>query len=247
MELNKKNIYFVASRWGEAVGEAPDVAAKSLPPWYRVADRYNEEGKSTFRNCVPFFDAMTSGYTFQTPCDIVFEHDGTRLLPKIEDPHFKDFVSVRDSLPQFHHPDGYYSDHFAFLPQWGVGLEPGYSALYVTPLNRFDLPFIITSGVIDNDKMNTPGMVPFFVREGFSGLIPKGTPFMQCIPFKREHWSGVPVYGTEAQIGRNLKRSTKFRSVKSDFYRDNLWERKKYRIQNEVNSELEEGESDDRG
>jgi hypothetical protein len=26
------------------------------------------------------------------------------------------------------------------------------------------------------------------IKEGFEGLIPKGTPFMQMIPFKRDDW-----------------------------------------------------------
>ena len=241
VELENQKIYFVAARW-EKVGDHPDVSAKSLPEWYKSADRYDEEGSSTFRNCVPFFDSMTSGYMFRTPCDIKFEHNGERLTAVIDDPDVQYFVGHRDPLPKFHHPEGYYQEHFSFLPEWGVGLEKGFSALYTTPLNRFDLPFQITSGVIDNDRLNTPGMVPFFVKKGFSGVLPKGTPYMQVFPFRREEWTAVPVYGTEAQIGRNLKRSIKFRSVKSDFYRDNMWQRKKYRTSNSVNFEDNEGD-----
>ncbi len=243
MELDKKNIYFVAARW-ENVGNPPEVAAKSLPAWYKDTNRYHEDGNSTFRNCVPFFDAMTSGYIFKTPCDVMFDIADNRIVAKIEDPNFQDFIGLRDPLPNFHHPEGYYEDHFSFLPEWGVELEPGFSALYTTPFNRFDLPFLVTSGVIDNDKMNTPGMIPFFIRKGFSGLVPKGTPYVQVLPFRREDWNATPIYGNEAQIGRNLKRAIKFRSVKSDFYRDNLWERKKYRIENSVKLETTEGETD---
>jgi hypothetical protein len=243
VELDKQNIYFVAARW-EKVGEPPEVAAKSLPDWYKDADRYHDNGNSTFRNCVPFFDAMTSGYIFKTPCDIMFQHDEDRITAYIEDPQFQYFVGLRDPLPGFHHPEGYYPEHFSFLPEWGVSLDSGFSALYTTPFNRFDLPFVVTTGIIDNDKMNTPGMIPFFVKTGFSGLLPKGTPYLQVIPFRREEWVSTPMFGTEAQIGRNLKRSIKFRSVQSDFYRDNLWQRKKYRSQDSVNLETTEGETD---
>lgn len=242
MELEKQSIYFVAARW-DKVGEPPEVSAKSLPEWYKSADRYHEDGSSTFRNCVPFFDAMTSGYVFKTPCDITFVYDGERINAQIGDPDFHYFVGLRDPLPDFHHPSGYYPQHFSFLPEWGVGLTPGFSALYTTPFNRFDLPFLVTTGIIDNDRMNTPGMVPFFVKEGFSGVVPKGTPYLQVLPFRREEWVATPIFGTEAQIGRNLKRSTKFRSVQSDFYRDHLWQRKKYRTQDSVNLETTEGEA----
>jgi hypothetical protein len=33
------------------------------------------------------------------------------------------------------------------------------------------------------------GNIPFFIKEGFSGVIPKGTPIAQVIPFKRESWT----------------------------------------------------------
>lgn len=235
----------MAARVGAEAGEPPEVAAKALPEWYRLADRYDANKDSTYRNCMPFFDAMTSGYMFKTPCDVTFFHDGTRIMSKIDDPLFQNFVNPRGIMEQFYHPENFYPDHFAFMPQWGVGVEEGYSALYVTPLNQFHLPFVIASGIIDNDKINTPGMVPFFVKQGFHGVIPKGTPYMQVIPFKRDVWEATTIYGTPEQVGRNLKRSLKFRSVKSDFYRDHIWQRKKYRTPDSVN--FEDNEGDDNG
>lgn len=91
-------------------------------------------------------------------------------------------------MPQFIHPQGYYQEHFAWYPDWAVELPEGYSALYTHPLNRFDLPFFMTIGIIDNDKVNLPGTMPFFIAKGFEGTIPAGTPYAQIIPFKREDW-----------------------------------------------------------
>lgn len=241
VELNGPKIYFISSDH-ENAGVKPEVAAKTLPNWYKDHPRYNEEKDPTWRNCVPFFDVMTSGYMLLTPCDIAFGHDGTRPTVKVLNSNFENFVELRAELSNFQTPLGCYSNHFAWLPRWGVSLQDGYSALYTNPFNRFELPFIGASGIIDNDKMNTPGRMPFFVKEGWTGVLPKGTPFVQILPFKREDWTLVNVEANEVQVRRNLKRSVRFRSVKSDYYRDHSWSRKKYKISDNVQYVEEDGE-----
>jgi len=240
VELEPTTIYFISSDSQEP-GLEPEVSAKSLPDWYKTADRYDEAHSSTFRNCVPVFDSMTSGYVFLTPCDIEFTEVDNKLEIKVLDHNFVGFASAREPNPHFHNPEGYYDHHFAWLPRWGLSLGEGYSALYVTPLNRFELPFICASGIIDNDRMNTPGMMPFWIRKGFSGVIPKGTPFMQILPFKRENWQAINIAADELQVRRNLKRANRFRSEPNDYYRNHTWTRKKYRIKDGVRLTPEEG------
>jgi hypothetical protein len=89
--------------------------------------------------------------------------------------------------------------------------------------------------------MNTPGMMPFWIRKGFSGVIPKGTPFMQILPFKRETWQAVNIAADELQVRRNLKRANRFRSEPNDYYRNHTWTRKKYRIKDGVRLTQDEG------
>ena len=228
VELNNAHIDFVSVN-AEAAGAPPDTAAKSLAHWYKDMDRYADDGQSTYKNCVPMFDAVTAGYVFTTPCDILFQESDGKLEARVLDDRHLDFVEQRAPMANFYHPPGFYEDHFAWLPRWATSLAPGYSALYLTPINRFDLPFWNTTGVIDNDKITTPGRVPFFVRRGFTGVLPAGTPFMQVIPFKRESWTATAVQQTPGQIGRNLKRAMRFRSQKTDYYRDKSWTRKKYK------------------
>lgn len=233
VELNNPNIYCISTD-SENPGPQPELAAKTLPEWYKNQKRYDEAGNSSWRNCVPFFDVMSAGYVLLTPCDISFEHDGTRLTSKPSDPIYNSFVEDRESLKGFHAPIGHYDQHFAWLPRWGVSLQEGFSAIYTTPFNRFELPFTAASGIIDNDKINTPGRMPFFIKEGWTGVLPKGTPFVQIIPFRRENWTLVNLEASDVQIRRNLKRSVRFRSEKSDYYRNHSWSRKKYKILNEV-------------
>jgi hypothetical protein len=166
-----------------------------------------------------------------TPCDITFHYTNDRVVAKVEDPTFESFIEERGNMPDYQVPMGYDADHFAWSPRWALELEDGYSALYTTPLNRFELPFINTSGIIDNDSINTPGRMPFFLKNGWVGVLKKGTPFMQVLPFKREPWILVPGKTDQLDVRRTAKQAGKFRSEKTDYYRNHCWDRKRYKIE----------------
>jgi hypothetical protein len=42
--------------------------------------------------------------------------------------------------------------------------------------------------VIDSGYFSVAGNIPFFIKEGFTGIIPKGTPIAQIIPYERQEW-----------------------------------------------------------
>jgi hypothetical protein len=111
-----------------------------------------------------------------------------------------------------------------------VELPEGYSALYAHPLNRFELPFVTTSGIVDNDKDHLPGTMPFFFLKGITGILPAGTPYAQIIPFRREHWQSE----VDASVGlaemeaKNNAANAKFRQPDGGVYGREVWERRKY-------------------
>jgi hypothetical protein len=44
-------------------------------------------------------------------------------------------------------------------------------------------------GIVDTDKYTAPVNFPFVINDiNFEGIIPKGTPIAQVIPFKRDPW-----------------------------------------------------------
>jgi hypothetical protein len=93
------------------------------------------------------------------------------------------------------------------------------------PANRFDLPFTTLSGIVDSDTALHEGNLPFFIKEGFEGLIPKGTPIFQIIPFKRENW--------KSEIDRDIsieanKNAFSAGSVLFGWYKSKVWKRKTY-------------------
>ena len=201
----------------------PEPMIKHLPEWYKKAKKYFSEKNSTYKNCAPFFDSMSAGYALLTPCDIsFFIEDGE---PKVFLPKgYEGFVTERPPMGEFHSPTGHYKKHFAWSPSWGVRTPTGYSALYLTPLNMFSLPFTNTSGIIDSDKVYHPGNIPFFLKEGFTGVIPKGTPYIQVIPIKRDSWESNNVTVSVSDIEHFKPGSDRI----PEYYKTKVWERKFY-------------------
>jgi len=245
--VDTQKIKFVSNRpWlNEESASRPGPIIGTLPDWYRKADRFvmnpktgkpleapNGKGKiPTFKACPALFDVMGSGYAYKTPCDIEFFEDAAgNIQGKVLNAQYKDFLQERFPMPQFFHPRGYHEKHFAWWADWAVELPEGYSALYTQPLNRFELPFLTTSGIVDNDKVHLPGTMPFFILMGFTGILPAGTPYSQIIPFKREHWvSEVVVSLTFQEMkAKNLENSAKYRKPDGGIYQKEVWERRKY-------------------
>lgn len=186
----------------------------------------------TWKACPAVFDVMGSGYVYKTPCDIEFAEDADGVVQaRVLDPLHKDFLMDRVPLARFPHPQGYHAKHFAWWADWAVELPPGYSALYTHPLNRFELPFLTTSGIVDNDKVHLPGTMPFFFLKGVTGILPAGTPYAQIIPFKREDWeSEIDVSLTVDEMeAKNKENSVKYRRPDGGVYQREVWERRKYR------------------
>lgn len=237
-------IRFVSNKAGltEESASVPSPIIKTIPEWYRKADRFAKKLDGTFwkgsdggkvptwKACPAIFDIMGTGYTLKTPCDIEFiEKDSKTLTVTISDARYKEFCTPRQRMPQFEHPSGYHEGHFAWFPDWGVETPEGYSVLYSQPFNRFELPFLTTSGIIDNDTVNLLGSMPFFIRKGFSGVIPAGTPFVQLIPFKREDWSSEVIIENESIIyEKNRTNSMKYRVPDGGVYKNKVWKPRRY-------------------
>lgn len=239
-----KIIDFISNRpWLTKESKSKPVPiSKSMPQWYKEADRFAkmpngeywvgpDKGKiPTWKACPAILDILTTGYSLVTPCDIeFFLDDAGQIDVKIEDPMYKDFATRRTPMPQFRHPEGYYNYHFAWMPDWAVKVPDGYSVLYVSPFNRYDLPIMTVSGIIDNDKVNLPGSFPFFVQQGWTGVLPAGTPYAQLLPFLREDWKSEITIPTASQMmNHNIENSKKYRVPDGGVYQKEVWTKRFY-------------------
>lgn len=218
----------------------PKPAKKSIPSWFSNASKYWKEQDGSdaldgngkrgpgFKACPALSDIFTSGYFLTTPCDVnVFKYNGVPYARASEG--FEDFCDIRPHMGEFHYPQGYYPYAYHWYPNWGFTLPDGYSALVMQPLNHFELPFLTTAGIIDSDKYPAPGLMPFFIKDGFEGIIPKGTPYVQIFPFKREEWgSEFNLYTEEEMIKRHEDHTKIYRTEEGGVYKRHTWIPKKF-------------------
>ena len=234
----------------------PSPTQSVIPEWYKDADRFakmpngeyykapkevcpfpkegttDDYGKvPTWKACPAIMDAFSTGYVFKTPCDLTFFKNAQGIINvKTEDAKHQDFCTQRPPMPQFEHPLGYYKHHFAWSADWGLELPEGYSALFMTPMNRFDLPFLNTTGVVDSDNVHLLGSFPFFIVDGWEGTIPAGTPYIQVLPFKRENWEHKIDLLDQSEIYDKMVKNMQFyRKPDGGVYKNNVWSRREYK------------------
>lgn len=214
--------------------EKPTPAKQQVPDWYKNADRFfgndgkikvtEGQGNHGLKLCTPFLDAMTAGYTANLWVDILVEQ--TPLGPKLGWRSGPDPADRREkknkTIPT---PAGHHDIHFTWKDIMHTQTPPGYSCLITHPLNRHDLPFTTLSGIVDTDMTMARGNLPFFLKEGFEGVISAGTPMFQIIPFKRENWQ-MEEDNSIMKIGFENEFLTK-KSVYG-WYKNNKWHRKSY-------------------
>jgi hypothetical protein len=178
--------------------ERPYPSKQNTPDWFKNCERYingvkdidiYNDPNSTIKKCMPVVDAIGAGYHIPLHSDVWLENAGEKQLS------FKwawdniDVVTVQkpEQYSKYPTPSGYYDKVFKWINPWCVKTPPGWSCLFLHPSHYEELPFRSLSAVVDTDKYPIPVHLPFHLRKGFDVLIPKGTPMIQIIPFKREH------------------------------------------------------------
>jgi len=204
----------------EKVLPRPIPAVLGLPDWFKTMpskafDLTMGKETETVKRCPPFIDAMTYGFLMPLPTDV-----------EVRDGEFTwDFSPEGFSSEFSHSPIGFHDpsqivgapflddDRFIikFNNFWNIEAPPGYSLLFTHPVNRTDLPFTTLTGLVDCDTFHhSPLSFPARWNDAdFNGVLPKGTPVAQCLPVKRESWTGrFEVLSTAA-----IERMTQIRSA----------------------------------
>ena len=229
--------FFPSDKKVELVLDLPKPSKSFIPKWYKniKSDKsmtFNEHSKLTnvtIKDCIPFLDAMMHGYIQSTWCDIFitknedgtvnYNCSGTEVLPLIMGNRVK---STPIDSSQY-----YYDIEFFWNFQWIPQTPKGWSILIVPPLNHFDSPFTVTSGIIDSDVFHhaASGKLPFYIKKDFEGLIPKGTPMYQIIPIKRASWTTSKQQFNEDEI---IKRKSKYLVHFTGAYKKLFWQKKDF-------------------
>lgn len=181
----------------------------NIPEWYKKLTHSYEN--PTVKGCMPFLDTLTTGYLLKIATDYKLKHnveiDGEKKTGFDSVQQMINSLAERINInyqgkPEFHStgqlngsPLIEKNKNLAFhkiLNPWIITTPPGYSTLFVPPLNNSDDRFSIIAGIVDTDtfknEINFPIVINGDKYEILDTIIERGTPYVQCIPFKRDAW-----------------------------------------------------------
>ena len=230
----KKIRFLKSTLLAELEENFPSPAINNLPEVYKKMPAFAGEKRleqsnalnQTVKRCVPFLDAISAGYIIKTPVDMWVElQDGAPYIRWTVDMKILE-VHNSEQIPESMVPEYCYDIAFKLENHFGIQTPPGYSTLFLPILNMPNNPLIAFSGIVDTDSFNIPVHFPFFLKKGFIGKIPAGTPIAQLIPFKRENWESQITEPNEQLFSKTILR------IKSNFefaYKKFFWQRKQYK------------------
>jgi hypothetical protein len=202
----------------------------NVPKWYKDAPLWSNgkpsflNDKATFKLCSPFLDAITIGYQLCLSGDLLVEEvDGS--------PHCSwnspyPLLRIRETDPNLPVPIGCHEVNCVWSAPAALKVPFGYNMLVTHPINRFDLPFQTLSAVIDGGfTVAGDSNIPFFLKKGFVGVIPQGTPIAQVIPFKQGSWNSELESGL-LQEGKLIGQRS--HAVLYGWYKKTFWTKKQY-------------------
>lgn len=188
-----EKIEFLCAEEDFGVIPKPFKAGKNIPDWFKALPmKLDDEGfnTSTVKRCMPFLDALTTGWIIPLAADVHFvttEDGGWQAkwnYPKdLVGSHSQQQISTdRAPNPLVPRPA------LKWLNYWMIKTPPEYSLLFVPPLNRKEERFTVFSGIVDQPYAEREYInFPFTLNDlGFRGIIPAGTPLVQVIPFKKD-------------------------------------------------------------
>lgn len=217
----------------------PEPIKKNLPDWFKniparvegseFTAEYLNKTKSatngTIKRCVPFMDFMTSGYLLKFHSDILIDHQKRDGLNSFEYRHPGDssvgihgFGQLPTSI------NGKVYDYIKFINHWTVKTPPGYSCLFMQPLNFGKDNFRLFSGIVDTDTFDNPVNFPGYITATENFMINAGDPLIVVFPFKREEW--------KMSVSTEIKGKNKFLTISEQFfenvYRNFFHSKKRY-------------------
>ena len=145
----------------------PKPASRFIPDEYKKLERFldNDYHKSTIKTCMPFLDSLTMGYI------IPFDQD--YLIDPVENDFSVTPANREGSDFGFHNqsqlPEKWQKvageNAGKFHNKWLIKTPPGYSCLFIKPMNRLEPRFEIIAGVVDTDTYINLINFPFILHK----------------------------------------------------------------------------------
>ena len=225
----------------------PEPAKVNIPEWYKNLDHSLQQ--KTIKGCMPFLDTLTTGYILKMPVEYAIAHNVshddkpvTGLFTGIT--HYQNSNLPNKHNLNFGNPEFHTTKQLEGSPMieknmnlpfhkilnpWIIETPPGYSTLFVPPLNNADDRFSIIPGIVDTDTFKHEINFPFVVNGDkyphLETTIKLGTPYVQLIPFKRESWKMKIEHYSHEQKEEDEAFSFKYvlHNYKKLFWRKKSW------------------------
>jgi hypothetical protein len=226
MILSKKITFCASEKDMVDVWPHPKPASRFIPEEYKKLQRFDQGNYHlpTVKTCMPFLDSLQMGYIIPFDQDYVIdpvENEFTVTPPNRKNTDFNYHFKVQ--LPKEWQN---LSTPGKFHNKWLIKTPPGYSCLFLQPMNRIEERFKIIEGVVDTDDYANLINFPFILKKRDKQfLIKKGEPMVQVIPFKRESykmWSGFYYEKLHAKT-MNLLNSEWVDRYKKFFWKKKSW------------------------
>ena len=225
----ENKIKFVATNENfKDVWPHPQPATRFIPDEFKKLKRFREDNlhEPTLKTCVPFLDSLTMGYIIPFDQDYVVDpvENDFSVTPANREQNDFGFHN-KAQLPKEWKTAG--ENAGKFINKWLIITPPGYSCLFIKPMNRLETRFDIIAGVVDTDTYINVINFPFILnKRDKQFLIKKGEPMVQVIPFKRESWKMWSGFYYEK---RHSKVSSFLNSEWIDRYKKYFWSKKSYK------------------
>ena len=161
---------------------------------------------ATVKKCMPTIDLLSAGYIMTLPADVKINIDENG----------KHYAQWFDQIPILGVWSEYQVSNFEVLEEyntrpvfiyshgWNIKTPSGWSCYFTHPVGHQNLPFRTIAGMVDTDLLKTEINVPFVFKKGWTGVLEKGTPMFQIIPFERNSWKAKYSFITETQHSYNV-------------------------------------------
>jgi hypothetical protein len=223
-----------------AVVERPYPATQAIPDWWKAMTPYsrsedNPDGKklivrnyqsnASAKKCVPMLDALTSGYIIPLWADVQVQNvgEGKSITWRVNQDVFEEHGFQAREVQT---PIGYNPQVFKFVNKWRIITPKGYSCLITQPFGYRDTGVQAIPAVIDTDRSSLEIVPPVWFANDFEGILEKGTPMVQVIPFKRSDWKAEYSYLKDDQYRRIEDKN--FNGTIINHYMKKVWSKKIY-------------------
>ena len=249
----EKEIQFICHKDYVDFGEDKPTPIKlNIPDWFKKLQHGTLEGmQKTVKGCMPFLDTLTTGYVLKVVQDIQIAHNVYNEETKVKDSFYTVQETFENMLmakgmnfnkqqfqthPPFQLEGSPYIEKNKNLPfykiinPWVIKTPPGYSCLFLPPLNNSDDRFSIIPGIVDTDKFTQEINFPIVINgdkyQTLKTILKKGTPYVQVIPFKRESWKMKLVGKTTDEFN---KKKLFYPFTLLHNYKEKFWSKKSFK------------------